>query len=367
MSHETDVHATLPAQSTPPARSGAGNLPPGYDHLLRDVKAEIASAHVRVHRAINTEMIEHYRRIGRIILERQAEEGWGTKVTTRLSADLRTSFPNQRGYSPRSLRYMQHMASVWPEAIGPQAVAQLPWGHIRTLLDAFDDRPTRDFYAAEAVRHGWSRNVLVHHIEARLHLRRGAALTNFDATIPEGADLLRELVKDPYQLDFTRLDDGHSEQDLETALVDHVVRFLQELGVGFAFVGRQYPLQVGGQQFRMDLLFYHLRLHRYVVIELKIGRAQPEHLGELGFHTAVVDDTVRDPERDDATLGILIAAHRDEDVVQYSPRGTNQPPAVTTYHTLPAELRPLLPSSQDLTRVTHEVLEKHGPPGEQSA
>ncbi|MFE3110261.1 YhcG family protein [Kitasatospora indigofera] len=354
MSNEIVAPGSLPMQA------GAGNLPPGYDSLLRDIKAEIGSAHLRVHRVINTEMIEHYWRIGRIILERQEREGWGTKVTTRLSADLRTSFPNQRGYSPRSLRYMQHLASVWPEAIGPQAVAQLPWGHVRTLLDSLDDRPTRDFYATEAVRHGWSRNVLVHHIETGLHLRQGVALNNFDATIPEGTDLLKELVKDPYRFDFTRLGDGHSELDLESALVDHVVRFLQELGVGFAFMGRQYPLQVGSQQFKMDLLFYHLRLHRYVVVELKIGRAQPEHLGKLGFYTAVVDDKVRDPERDDATLGILIAAHRDEDVVQYSLRGTNQPLAVTTYRTLPAELRPLLPSPEDLARVTHEVLEKHG-------
>ena len=235
----------------------------------------------------------------------------------------------------------------------------MPWGHIIVLLDAFPDRPTRDFYATQAVRHGWSRNVLVHHIETKLHLRRGMALNNFDATIPEGTDLLKELVKDPYQLDFTRLDDGHSEQALESALVDNVVHFLQELGVGVAFMGRQYPLQVGSQQFTMDLLFYHARLHRYVVVELKVGRAQPEHLGKLGFHTAVVDDKVRDPERDGATLGILIAAHRDEDVVQYSPRGTNQPLAVTTCNTLPAELRPLLPSPADPTRVTHEVLERH--------
>ncbi|WP_329495311.1 PDDEXK nuclease domain-containing protein [Kitasatospora herbaricolor] len=348
------------APSSLPTQAGAGNLPPGYDNLLRDIKAEISSAHIRVHRVINTEMIEHYWRIGRIILERQEREGWGTKVVDRLSVDLRTSFPNQRGYSRRSLIYMQKTAKSWPDGIVQQAAAQIPWGHVIVLLDSLDDRPTRDFYAAEAVRHGWSRNVLVHHIETGLHRRQGVAPNNFDATVPEGADLLKELVKDPYQLEFTRLGDGHSEQNLETALVDHVVRFLQELGVGFAFVGRQYPLQVGSQQFKMDLLFYHLRLHRYVVVELKIGRAQPEHLGKLGFYTAVVDDKVRDAERDDATLGILIAAHRDEDVVQYSLRGTNQPLAVTTYRTLPAELRPLLPSPEDLARVTHEVLEKHG-------
>lgn len=356
MSNELEVHGNVPAQST------SDDTPPGYDELLRDIKAEISSAAIRVHRVINTELIEHYWRIGRIILERQSREGWGTKVVGRLSTDLRTTFPGQRGYSVRNLQYMQHLAKSWPDPIAPQPVAQLPWGHVRTLLDTFDDCPTRDFYARQAIAHGWSRNILVHHIETELHLRQGTALNNFDATVPEGADLLKELIKDPYRLEFTRLDNDHSEQDLETALVNHVVRFLQELGVGFAFMGRQYPLKVGAQEFRMDLLFYHARLHRYVVIELKIDRAQPEHLGKLGFYTAVVDDKIRDPQRDDPTLGILIAAHRDEEVVQYSLRGTSRPLAVTTYQTLPAEFRPLLPSPEDLTRVTREVLEKHEAP-----
>lgn len=227
------------------------------------------------------------------------------------------------------------------------------------LLDSLPDRPTRDFYAQQAVQHGWSRNVLAHHIGAQLHLRQGIALNNFDATIPEGADLVKELIKDPYQLDFTRLGADHAERDLETALVEQIVRFLQELGVGFAFVGRQYPLQVGSREFRLDLLFYHLRLHRYVVIELKTERAEPEHVGKLAFYTAVVDDKVRDPERDDQTLGILIAAHRDEEMVHYALGSSTQPLAVTTYQTLPAEVRPLLPSPEQLTRVAHEVLEQH--------
>ena len=241
-----------------------------------------------------------------------------------------------------------------------QPVAQLPWGHIIVLLDALPDRLTRDFYAAQAVQHGWSRSVLSHMISGQLHLRQGAALTNFDTTVPEGSDLLRELTRDPYLLDFTRLGADHAERDLEEALVEHVVRFLQELGVGFAFVGRQYPLRVGAQEFRMDLLFYHLRLHRYVVIELKTVPATPAHLGQLSFYTAVVDDKVRDPERDDATLGILIAADRDNDVVQYSLRGSNQPMAVSTYATLPPEMRALLPTEEDLARVAHEVLDKRG-------
>ncbi|MDH6110853.1 putative nuclease of restriction endonuclease-like (RecB) superfamily [Kitasatospora sp. MAP12-15] len=352
MTEELDTTARIPAQE-------GGDQPTGYVDLLQDITSEIATAQTRVHRAVNTELISHYWRIGSIILDRRQREGWGAKVVEQLSVDLRTNLPGQRGYSRRSLIYMQKTAASWPEGIERQAVSQLPWGHVMILLDSLKDRPTRDFYARQAVQNGWSRNVLVHHIETGLHLRQGMALTNFDATVPEGSDLLKEILKDPYQLDFTRLGTDHAEQDLETALVEHIVRFLQELGVGFAFVGRQYQLQVGSQEFRLDLLFYHLRLHRYIVIELKIGRAEPEHLGKLGFYTAVVDDKIRDPERDDPTLGILIAAHRDEEVVQYSLRSSSQPLAVTTYQTLPAEFRPLLPTPEQLSRVTQEVLAKH--------
>lgn len=353
MTKELDTSAHLPAQAT------TDGPPTGYASLLHDIKSEIAAAQVRVYRVVNSELISHYWRIGSIILDRQQREGWGAKVVDQLSVDLRTSFPGQRGYSRRSLSYMQKAAACWSDGIEGQAVSQIPWGHVATLLDSLPDRPTRDFYAHQAVQNGWSRNVLIHHIETKLHQRQGMALNNFDATIPEGAELLKDILKDPYQLDFTRLGTDHAEQDLESALVEHIVRFLQELGVGFAFVGRQYPLQVGSQEFRMDLLFYHLRLHRYIVIELKIGRAEPEHLGKLGFYTAVVNDKIRDAERDDPTLGILITAHRDEEVVQYSLGASFQPLAVTTYQTLPAELRPLLPSPEDLTRVTHEVLDKH--------
>ncbi|MDH6579582.1 PDDEXK nuclease domain-containing protein [Kitasatospora sp. MAP5-34] len=350
MSNEITTKAGLPSQAT------AGDLPPGYNDLLGDIKDEIRTTQIRVKRIVNTEMVCHYWRIGRLILDRQEEEGWGTKVIRRLSVDLQTTFPGQRGLSPRSLRYMQHLAKSWPEAIGQQAVAQLPWGHITVLLDTLDDRLTRDFYAAQAVQHGWSRAFLSNMVSSQLHLRQGMALTNFDTTVPEGSDLLREITRDPYLLEFTRVGADHAERDLEDALVDHVVRFLQELGVGFAFVGRQYPLVVGDQEFRMDLLFYHLRLHRYVVIELKTVPAQPAHLGQLSFYTAVVDDKVRDPSRDDATLGILIAADRNSEVVQYALRGSTQPMAVSTYATLPPEMRALLPTDADLARVTHEVL-----------
>ncbi|AUG79062.1 hypothetical protein CFP65_4311 [Kitasatospora sp. MMS16-BH015] len=353
MSNEITAKAELPAQSTPES------LPAGYADLLNDLKAEIRTAQIRARRVVNTEMICHYWRLGRLILDRQEREGWGAKVVQRLSTDLRTTFPSQRGLSVRSLQYMQRMAKSWPEPIVQQAVAQLPWGHITVLLDSLDDRLTRDFYAEQAVQHGWSRNVLSHMLSSQLHLRQGAAISNFDRTVPEGSDLLREITKDPYVLDFTHLGADHAERELEDALVDHVVKFLQELGVGFAFMGRQYPLQVGRQEFRMDLLFYHARLHRYVVIELKTGPAQPAHVGQLAFYIAVVNDKIRDPERDDETIGILIAADRDQEVVQYSLSGTIQPMAVSTYETLPPAMRELLPTEDDLARVTHEVLDEH--------
>ncbi|MER5637390.1 PDDEXK nuclease domain-containing protein [Kitasatospora sp. NPDC002227] len=353
MSNEITAKAKLPAQAT------AEDLPVGYADLLGDLKAEIQATQIRVRRIVNTEMICHYWRLGRLILDRQEREGWGTKVVQRLSTDLRTAFPGQRGLSVRSLQYMQRMARSWPEPIVQQAVAQLPWGHVTVLLDYVEDRVTRDFYAEQAVQHGWSRNVLANMVSSQLHLRQGAAISNFDRTLPEGSDLLREITKDPYVLDFTHLGTDHAERELEDALVEHVVRFLQELGVGFAFVGRQYPLQVGRQEFRMDLLFYHLRLHRYVVIELKTGPAQPAHVGQLAFYTAVVDDKVRDPERDDATLGILIAADRDQEVVQYSLSGTTQPMAVSTYETLPPAMRELLPTGEELAKVTHDVLDAY--------
>ncbi|MFC1405334.1 MULTISPECIES: YhcG family protein [Streptacidiphilus] len=339
------------------------DLPVGYADLLHDIKSEITSARIRAHRAVNTEQIELYWRIGRLILTRQEKEGWGAQVVDRLAADLRTTHPGQRGFGRSNLQYMLKMARTWPEPIVQQPVGQLPWGHITVLLDKTNTPAELDFYTRSAVQHGWSRAMLQHWITSGLHLSQGAAQTNFATTvIPEQSDAVRELVKDPYRLEFLGLDGDHAERDFEDALVARLIEFLTELGVGFSFVGRQYRVLVGGEEFRIDLLFYHCKLHRYVVFELKTRTARPEHVGKLGFYVAVVDDLVRDKERDDETIGILLSAGRNHAAVEYALQNHNRPLAVSSYVGLPRQVRELLPSSEDLARVAQGVLEQEAQP-----
>jgi predicted nuclease of restriction endonuclease-like (RecB) superfamily len=333
-------------------------LPAGYSDLLRDIKTEITSAQIRAHRAVNTEQIGLYWRIGHLIHERQRKEGWGSQVVNRLSVDLQTAYPNRRGFSRSSLQYMLKMVRTWPSPIVQQPAGQLPWSHIQVLLDKTSTPAELDFYSCEAVQHGWSRAMLQHWIAGELHLTQGAAQNNFAATIPEQSDAVRELVKDPYRLDFLALEAGHVERDFEDALVARLIDFLTELGVGFAFVGRQHRVHVGGEEFRIDLLFYHCRLHRYVVFELKTKAARPEHVGKLGFYVAVVDDLVRDKERDEATIGILLSATRNHAAVEYALQNNNRPLAVSSFTSLPAKVRELLPSSEDLARVAQDVLDQ---------
>jgi predicted nuclease of restriction endonuclease-like (RecB) superfamily len=349
MDNEPKTKAVVPGQR-------ASELPPGFHEMIDDPKSIVRGAHVRAQLKVNTEMLQMYWEIGRTILARQREEKWGAKVIARIAAELKAEFPTQRGFSTRSLQYMQQMARTWPERFAQQAVAQLPWGHIVTLMTACKTRPELDFYAQHAVRNGWSRDDLTSAIHHALHLSHAAAINNFDAVVPERSEAAKEIIKDPYRLDFTELGGRHTERDLEDALVTHLVRFLTEPGVGFAFVGRQYPVVVGDSEYRIDLLFYHCKLHCYVVLELKTRKAHPEHFGQLGFYVSVVDDLVRDKEVDGPTVGILIAESRDRSMVEYALRGHNQPPAVSTYAGLPDRVRELLPSAEDLSRIADGVL-----------
>ncbi len=228
-----------------------------------------------------------YWNIGREILSRQQNEGWGTKVTDRLAADLRRAFPEMTGFSARNLRYMRTFASAWPEhSIGQQLVAQLPWGHITHLLDLVSCPAQRNWYAQQTIEHGWSRNILVHQIESRLFERQGSALTNLKHTLPpEQPELAQQIVKDPYSFDFLSLDSKAKERAFEKNLVQQVRSLILELGKGFAFVGNQYHLEVGGQDFYVDLLFYHLRLRCFVVFELKAEGFKPEFAGKLLYQS----------------------------------------------------------------------------------
>jgi len=327
-------------------------LPASYGELLEQVKTQVRTARVQAARVVNTELVVLYWRIGRLILSRQEGQGWGTRVIDRLAADLRTEFPGMRGFSPRSLAYMRRLAAAYPEEILQQSAAQLPWGHLMVLLDRVPDQQARDWYAAQAVEHGWSRAIMTHHIAADRHSRTGRAVTNFAAALPPGSDLAHEIVADPYDLDFLTLDPDYSERDLEDALVAQLTEFLAELGAGFSFVGRQYRLPVGDSDFFVDLLFFHLGLRCFVVFELKVGPAQPGHLGQLHFYVNVVDDLLRRPEHGDGpTIGILLATDRNDTVVEYALRGYDTPLAVSTYTThraLPSEVRDALPSPEEL-------------------
>jgi predicted nuclease of restriction endonuclease-like (RecB) superfamily len=331
-------------------------VPTGYAQWLAELKTRIHEAQQRAALAVNRELVLLYWQIGRDILERQAREGWGAKVIERLAQDLRTAFPDMKGFSPRNLKYMRAFAHAWPDAEFVQEVlARLPWYHQLTLLDKLRSGEERRWYAAKAIEHNWSRNVLAMQIETALHKRSGTAVTNFERRLPRPqSDLARESLKDPYRFDFLGLSEAAQERDVEAALVRHVTRFLLELGAGFAFVGRQVLLDVGGDEFFIDLLFYHLKLRCYVVIELKAGKFKPEHLGQLGFYLTAVDAQVKG-EQDNPTIGLLLCKSKNKVVAEYALRDSAQPMGIAEYRlveSLPADLQTGLPS---IEQIEHEL------------
>ncbi|TWC11545.1 MULTISPECIES: YhcG family protein [unclassified Pseudomonas] len=328
--------------------------PEGYGEWLADLKSRIHSAQQRATLAVNRELVQLYWQIGNDILTRQAQQGWGAKVIERLAHDLRTAFPDMKGFSRANLMYMRAFAEAWQDAaIVQQAVGQLPWGHNLVLLTRLKDPQQRLAYAQSAIAHGWSRNVLNIHIETRLLERSGTAVTNFDVSLPKAqSDLARESLKDPYRFDFLCLRDEAQEREIEHALVKHVTEFLLELGAGFAFVGRQVLLDVGGDEFFIDLLFYHLKLRSYVVIELKAGKFKPEHLGQLGFYMTAVDRQVKG-EHDSPTIGLLLCKSKNKIVAEYALGDKTQPMGIAEYkllESLPAELQTSLPSIEQIER-----------------
>jgi len=326
------------------------SMPTWYPDLLTSVSRHLTTGHRRAVSAANTELVATYWAIGREILDRQEREGWGTKVIDRLSADLKHRFPDATGLSPRNLKYMRAFAAAWPkEAIVQRSAAQLPWRHHQYLLDKLGEPSLRQWYAGRAVEEGWSRDILAHQISTRLHDRAGKAITNFAATLPpDDSELAQQATRDPYLFDFLTLDDDLRERDLEQGLIDHVQRFLLELGQGFALVGRQVRLVLAGDEFFCDLLFYHVRLHRYVVIELKAVPFEPAFVGQLGMYIAAVDDLLAQPE-DNATIGLLLCRTKNNVVAEYALRSQSVPIGVAEWTTaittsLPTELAATLPS-----------------------
>jgi predicted nuclease of restriction endonuclease-like (RecB) superfamily len=325
-------------------------MPEWYPDLLDRVSTHISTGHRRAVTAANTEALKSYWSIGQEILSRQNAEGWGTRVVDRLSADLKSRFPAAKGYSPRNLKYMRAFAAAWPDlSIVQRTAAQLPWRHHVALLDKLKDTPLRLWYAAAAVEHGWSRDVLALQIETGFHQRAGKAVTNFATAIEdERSDLAQQATRDPYMFDFLGTTDGWRERELEEKLVDHVGKFLLELGQGFAFIGQQVRLQVGGEEFFCDLLFYHTKLRCYVVIELKSVPFNAAFLGQLGLYMAVIDDIIANDD-DKPTIGLLLCKNKNEVVAEYGLRGFKAPIGVAEWtsainKSLPEEFQSALPS-----------------------
>ena len=331
-------------------------IPTDYADWLADIKARVATVRQRAALAANAELIQLYWQIGRDILERQQSAQWGDKVLDRLSSDLREAFPDMKGFSSRNLKYMKYFAEHCPlQAFGQQAAAQLPWFHIVTLLTKLPTAGTREWYAQRAVAESWSRTTLELNIRNRLHEQQGQAVTNFDARLPAPhSELAHETLKDPYLFDFLGLGDEAQERDIENALVRHIIKFLLELGSGFAFVGRQFRFEVEGDEFFADLLFYHTRLKCYVVVELKATAFKPEHAGQLNFYLTAVDRQVKAPD-DKPTIGLLLCKTKKRTVAEYALSGIDKPIGVAEYQLVRALPEPLVTSLPTVEELESEL------------
>ncbi|MBP6986100.1 MAG: DUF1016 family protein [Alphaproteobacteria bacterium] len=323
-----------------------------YNQFLTDLKDRIASSRYKAALSVNRELILVYHHIGSQILEAQAKEGWGTKVIDQLSKDLRSEFPEMKGFSTRNLKYMRKFAEEYPDSQFVQEVlAQLTWYHNVTLLDKISDKKIRLFYVKHAIEYGWSRNIMVMQIELSLHKRQGQAITNFKDKLPSPqSDLAHYTLKDPYIFDFLSVGKEAHEREIEKALVHHMEKFILELGAGFAFVGRQYHLEVGGQDFYIDLLFYHLKLRCFVVIELKDKDFKPEYAGKMNFYLSCVDDLVKH-ETDQPSIGLILCKNKNNILAEYALRDMTKPIGLAEYRledALPENLQTALPTIEEL-------------------
>jgi predicted nuclease of restriction endonuclease-like (RecB) superfamily len=357
-----------------------------YAGLLADIKARIQAAQTRALLAVNAELVRLYWEIGHLLNERQAAEGWGAAVIPRLAADIHNELPEVKGFSERNLKRMLAFFRAYPDAdeLVPQAVApvpakltkkvpqpvaqtpatpsspqavakspgdsllwQVPWGHHALLLEKVKPLPARRWYIEQTLAQGWSRNTLMLMIDSAAHTRQGAGASNFTLRLPAPqSDRVQQALKDPYVFDFLTLEEPFHERELETGLVRHLEKFLLELGQGFAFMGRQHRITVADQDFYLDLLFFHVRLRCYVVIELKRGEFKPEYAGKMNFYCNLVDDQLRHPD-DAPTIGLILCQRNNDVLAEYALRGVDKPIGVSTFdltRALPATLASVLPS-----------------------
>lgn len=348
-----------------PVAAAAGDMPAGYASWFTEIKRRIHNERRRLVLASNSVMVLLYWDIGQRILQKQAEQGYGTKVVDRLAADLAQAFPEMKGFSPRNLKYMRAFAAAWPDQQLVQAtLAQVTWYHNLTLLEKLHTAQERLWYAQQAVEHGWSRNVLAIQIQGSAHLRQGKAQNNFPATLPPPeSDMAAQVFKDPYLFDFLGTDAPHREQHLEQGLIEHIQTFLLELGQGFAFVGRQVHLEIGDNDFYLDLLFYHLKLRCYVVIELKARKFEPGDGAQLGMYMTAVNQLLAHPD-DKPTLGLLLVREKNRVLVEYALAGSTQPISVAEWETqltrsLPEEWAGSLPTIAEIEAALSDDQERN--------
>ena len=352
-------------------------LPTGYGEVLHKIKERVRSAQLKASLSVNRELIALYWYIGSVIVDRQTTEGWGKSVVRRLSEDLQREFPGVAGFSSQNVWRMRAFYIAWTDDILSQAareleapqlkrlakdvdgrklprvVAEIPWFHNVILVWKLKDPVERLWYARMTLEHGWSRNILDLQIESDLYERQGKAVTNFKRTLPAPqSDLAQQTLKDPYKFDFLTLSADAIERQLERGLVDHIVKFLLELGAGFAFVGRQVHLEVDDEDYYLDLLFYQVRLHCFVIVDLKVGRFKPEYAGKMNFYLSAVDDQLRTPQ-DHPSIGLILCRHRKVMTVEYALRDIRKPVGVAEWQTklvkaLPKELKGSLPTVEEL-------------------
>lgn len=322
-----------------------------YLATIQEIKAEIKKAQYKATVKVNNELLLLYYHIGQAINRHKV---WGNKFIENLSRDLRLEYPDAKGYSERNLNYMAKFAERFPEEeILQEVLAKLSWYHVVTLMDKIKERPVLLWYAQQSVENGWSRNVLVHQIESNLYARQATAdkISNFENRLPAPqSELATQMMKDPYIFDFIPFKADMLERDIENAMVAEVTKLLLELGAGFAFLGDQYHLNVGGEDFYLDLLFYNLKLRCYVVIELKTGDFKPEYAGKLNFYLTAVDKILK-TEQDAPAIGLLLCKSKNDLIAEYALQDINKPIGVSEYRItedIPEKFRQQLPSIEDI-------------------
>ena len=323
-----------------------------YKQFIQNIKQTIQTAQIKAAISVNRELLNLYWQLGKQIVDKQKQAAWGDGFIKQMSSDLQIEFPDMKGFSLSNLKYMRQWFLFFEKSqqvVGQ--ITQIPWGHNIAIISKCKNTDEAIFYVQKTIRNNWSRAVLTHHIESDLFSRDGKAITNFQTTLPEPqSDLARQTLKDPYNFDFLTIREKHDEKELEDALVNHVTKFLLELGAGFSYIGRQQRLEVGGDEFFIDLLFYHVKLHCYIVIELKAIKFKPEFAGKLNFYVSAVDGILRS-EQDNPTIGILICKSKNNTVVEYALKDIHKPIGVSEYmitRSLPDEFKSSLPSIEEI-------------------